>query len=166
MGRLAWLYGSFSGRIGRGTWWAALLLLLGVETAFNFGLSRLLADDAPWLDGTLGALWFDSTWPSLRRIIVDASGWITAAVFFWPNLAFNVKRLHDRGLSGWYTLVFLVPFFITSALTAMPFSATPSVPAVTALAHLAGAFPSLWFFVATGFLPGTRGPNRYGPQPS
>ncbi len=46
-----------------------------------------------------------------------------------------IRRLHDRNMSGWWYLVLLVPF-----------------------ANLAIAF-------IIGFLPGTPGPNRFGPDP-
>lgn len=45
-----------------------------------------------------------------------------------------VKRWHDRGKSGWWILINLVP-----------------------------GIGQLWSLIETGFLPGTRGPNRYGP---
>lgn len=54
----------------------------------------------------------------------------------WPALAVSVKRWHDRGKSGWWVLINLVP--------------------------LVGW---LWAVVETGFLRGTPGPNRYGDDP-
>ena len=51
------------------------------------------------------------------------------------ELALGVKRLHDRDMSGWWTLISFVPF---------------------------GGFILL---VILGFLDGTQGPNRFGPSP-
>ena len=54
----------------------------------------------------------------------------------WPGLAVAIKRAHDRNRSGWFLLVMLIP--------------------------IAGA---IWLLVELGFLPGTPGPNRFGPPP-
>ena len=48
----------------------------------------------------------------------------------------QVKRWHDRGKSGWWVLIALIP--------------------------LVGP---IWAIIETGFLPGTSGPNEYGPDP-
>lgn len=58
------------------------------------------------------------------------------AALAWPMLALQAKRWHDRGKSAWWLLINLVPY--------------------------AGA---LWVFIECGFLPGTAGGNRYGPDP-
>ncbi len=55
---------------------------------------------------------------------------------FWPWLAVNVKRLHDRGKSGWFLLILLIP-----------------------------VLGALWLIVEVWFLPGQRGANRFGPDP-
>lgn len=54
----------------------------------------------------------------------------------WPALAGYVKRLHDRDMSGWWLLIAFVPV-------------------VGGLALL----------IICGFLKGTSGPNRFGPDP-
>jgi uncharacterized membrane protein YhaH (DUF805 family) len=55
----------------------------------------------------------------------------------WIALALHAKRWHDRGKSGWWTLIVLVPFI--------------------------GA---IWLFVELGCLRGTVGPNQYGADPT
>ena len=54
----------------------------------------------------------------------------------WIGLAVSVKRWHDRGKSGWWMLIAFVP-----------------------------VIGPIWQWVETGFLRGTNGPNRYGPEP-
>ncbi len=56
---------------------------------------------------------------------------------FWPLLCVTVciRRLHDRNMSGWWFLVLLVPI------------------------------ASLVMLFIIMFLPGTPGPNRFGPDP-
>lgn len=59
-----------------------------------------------------------------------------AVVFVWSGLAISVKRWHDRNKSGWWVLIGFVPV----------------------IGHL-------WFLIECGLLPGTPGPNDYGPDP-
>ena len=52
----------------------------------------------------------------------------------WAGVCLGIKRYHDRDKSGTWLLIQFVPFI--------------------------GA---IWYFVEAGFLPGTPGPNRFGP---
>ena len=63
-------------------------------------------------------------------------------VVFIPGIAVTVRRLHDRDMSGWWYLGVLVGSMI-------PFI---------------GFLISIGFLVLM-FLPGTPGPNRFGPDP-
>ena len=67
---------------------------------------------------------------------------IFALAAFIPNLALNVRRLHDRNMSGWFLLLLIV-------LSAVPFI---------------GILVSIGWLVLM-LLPGTPGPNKYGPDP-
>jgi len=60
---------------------------------------------------------------------------IVSVVTFWPDIAIAVKRCHDRDRSGWFVLVSLIPIV------------------------------NLWYIVEIGFLKGTTGSNRFGPDP-
>lgn len=60
---------------------------------------------------------------------------IFALATFIPNLAVAIRRLHDTDRSGWWLLIGLIP--------------------------LVGAIVLLVFFLTDG----TRGPNRFGPDP-
>ncbi len=64
-----------------------------------------------------------------------ASG-ILGLLFIYPALAVYAKRCHDRDKSAWWLLLLLVP--------------------------LVGA---IWLIVDLGILEGTRGDNRFGPDP-
>ena len=57
-------------------------------------------------------------------------------LLFWSCACLAIKRFHDRGKSGAWVLILLVPFV-----------------------------GPLWYLVEVGFLPGTAGPNRFGPEP-
>jgi uncharacterized membrane protein YhaH (DUF805 family) len=54
----------------------------------------------------------------------------------WPSIAVGAKRCHDRDRSGWFLLIGLIPIL--------------------------GA---IWLLIDLGFLRGTSGPNRFGPDP-
>jgi uncharacterized membrane protein YhaH (DUF805 family) len=65
-------------------------------------------------------------------ILLFLVGIILCAVY----LSNIMRRFHDRGKSGWWTLIIFVPFI-----------------------------GFLWMIVECGFLKGTTGPNQYGPDP-
>ncbi|MCK5503818.1 MAG: DUF805 domain-containing protein, partial [Thermodesulfovibrionia bacterium] len=55
---------------------------------------------------------------------------------FWPSIAVQAKRWHDRNKSGWWIAIGLVPIV-----------------------------GPIWAFIENGFLPGDPGKNRFGPAP-
>jgi uncharacterized membrane protein YhaH (DUF805 family) len=67
-------------------------------------------------------------------------GYLIGGVFYigliWVGLAISIKRWHDRDKSGWWILISFIPLI-----------------------------GPIWALVETGFLPGTEGPNQYGPDP-
>jgi len=101
---------SFEGRINRAKFWLYSLLL------FPIWLIGLIIDIS--VSGEPGVFY-----------------WLAIILCFWPSLALNVKRFHDRDKSGWFYLVAFVPIV------------------------------SLWYLVEIGFLKGTDGDNRFGPDP-
>ena len=64
------------------------------------------------------------------------SFFVLVAVTIFLTIAVSVKRCHDRNRSGWFLLVYLVP-----------------------------VIGQLWVWVELGFLRGTAGANRFGPDP-
>ena len=82
----------------------------------------------------------------------------------WVGLALTVRRLHDRNKAWWWVLIFVIlPEALTTPLDSVDPSASPSVAAI--VLALVGAGLSLWALVELGFLPGTKGDNRFGPDP-
>ena len=65
-----------------------------------------------------------------------------ALAAFIPNIAVTVRRLHDRDMSGWWYLGFVIA------------GALPIVGVVASR-----------IFLVLMFLPGTEGPNRFGEDP-
>jgi uncharacterized membrane protein YhaH (DUF805 family) len=96
-----------------------------------------------------------------------------------PNLGFltlvAVLRLHDRDEPGWlapaYTI--LPPFFILLSavlwarhfVAALDGSVPPPFPILPVLDTVLAVALLAWSLVELGIRPGTKGPNRYGPDP-
>ena len=68
--------------------------------------------------------------------LVQLLQFLVALALLYPSLAVAAKRWHDRDKSGWWTLIVLIP--------------------------LVGP---LWYVIECGFLRGTDGPSRFGPDP-
>ena len=82
---------------------------------------------------------FDPNNPQAAGAGMGVMGIIILIVYIamlWPALAIGVKRWHDRDKSGWWVLIALVPII-----------------------------GGLWYLIECGFLEGTKGPNKYGPDP-
>ncbi len=82
-------------------------------------------------------------------------------VLLWPNIAVMVKRIHDRNKSGWIVLAFYVPLFL-SIVARMSIGIGHPVAVFFNLIVLA---VGIWFLIDFGFMRGTIGENRYGPDP-
>ena len=97
------------GRIGRRRWW-----LWGVAMPIGMGLYFTVL------------LRVAGVAPRSTDILVNL-------LLFWPTLAVSVKRWHDRGKSGWWVLIALVP-----------------------------VIGWVWVLIENGLLRGDAGPNRFG----
>ena len=136
----------FSGRIGRGTFWLGSLVLLLVLMASIVGLAGLMRPTG----ATQGEL-------TLLYASLFVALWVSAALI--------VKRLHDRDKSAlWYPLFGLGPF--VAYWLGVEFSSNISnqlSPAQLGFWLLSTGL-WIWALVELGFMPGTKGPNRYGPD--
>jgi len=141
---------SFTGRINRGKYWLAVLIYIAAWTTF-------IAGSMVWL----GGLNIDNLLSFAGAgLLIWLIGFILFIAGTWSGLAVGIKRLHDRDKSGWWMLLFwLGPSFLGSSNTAM---SDFSVGLILSLAAMAIV---IWAFVELGCLPGTPGPNQYGPDP-
>ena len=144
---------SFDGRIGRRTYWLAILALIVAVQVLTF---------APFL--------LDSEQAAV--LIIALTSQLVWLLSLWPLLALGSKRLHDRERNGWWLLVFwLLPFAlfcggISIYLFDDPRSGRSGDFATGSILIFAGLLPALWGIVELGFLPGTKGPNPYGADPA
>ena len=115
---------SFQGRANRAKFWLVNIGLIVVE-AIVFGVA--------------GGAAMTSGDPSAAMASMGVMGIVcllVLIVLFWIGLAIAVKRWHDRGKSGWWVLIALVP-----------------------------VIGGLWYLIECGFLKGTEGANAYGADP-
>lgn len=85
---------------------------------------------------------------------------------FALSLAVGVRRLHDRGRSGWWYLVFVIgPYVCAQGANELLAYQAPKNPLLSLPFSLAALGLGLWGMVEIGFLRGRTGPNRYGDDP-
>ena len=73
---------------------------------------------------------------SALRLLVLLLNMVIAIAQLFVGFFLGIKRYHDRNKSGWWVLIGVIPIV-----------------------------GQVWYFVETGFLRGTIGPNRFGPDP-
>lgn len=138
MGRL--LFG-FSGRLSRLRYFllslvpAIVFFFTGFVLAINFGMGLAGSNE--------------------RLLIAYAALFVLAWIV---GLSLTVRRLHDLNLTGWWILaIWIVP-------TAVEYGVVRSLQNPQLASTLSGAVAlliGLWLWLA----PGTRGANRFGPDP-
>jgi uncharacterized membrane protein YhaH (DUF805 family) len=138
------LFFSFRGRVNpAGYWLVSLTWFVLAIVLYNF-----------WpASGTLGV-------PIGANHPVDAVSLLAAVPPLASCFAVVVKRLHDRNKSAWWLLLFYYCPPIAETLASL--NALDSAMVFLNILSLA---ITLWAFVELGFLRGTFGPNRYGPDP-
>jgi len=151
---------SFKGRIQRLYWWVATIAAGAVA-----GIATTLLE---YFARSSGAFIPD---PSSGEIaptgIFGAAITAIGLANLWINLALSVKRLHDRDRTGAWVFLQILLVFLAVIMIVVAIAAPNDGPWVM-LAGLTGAVAfafSVWLFVELGFLRGTRGPNRFGPDP-
>lgn len=132
-------YAEFSGRSRRKEYWMYVLLIVIVAVVLSV------------IETALG----------MRQMILGMYGPLTLLLWLatlCPNIAVGVRRLHDTNRSGWWMLIGIVPYAISIALL---FSGNLVMAGILAFAALILGVVLLVFMV----LDGTKGPNKYGPDP-
>ena len=140
---------SFSGRINRASWWLALLI---VFVATGIGMSILQPD-----------LWdLDKEQPPLNSAVN-----VFILLLAVPSFAITIKRLNDRNWSHyvfWLVVIVSLPYYIAPFFGWFvddPFQWSK----VEYVAWVPSLLVTVWLLIDNGFLRGTEGPNRYGPDP-
>jgi uncharacterized membrane protein YhaH (DUF805 family) len=110
-------YGNFAGRARRREYWMFTLVsgIISLVLQLPFQIQNLTQA------GAGGEI--NPTGLGLLSIILTA---IYGLAVFVPSLAVGIRRLHDTGRSGWWTLIGLVPF--VGGIISLVFSVTDSQP--------------------------------------
>ena len=113
---------------------------------FYFSFRGRVNRSAYWLKWVLPTYGISVLMGLMCMLVVSLGGDTTALVgffilitlgpFFYIHLAVGAKRYHYRDKSAWWLLIAFIPII-----------------------------GSIWQFVELGFLKGTDGPNRFGPDP-
>ncbi len=131
---------SFHGRIDRKTYWIWNVIYYISIIGFGAGISKLF--------------------PAFSYLLLP----IFLLVLLIPDLAITTKRWHDRDKSI-YWLGLNIPLVIGRIATPMtsPMAQEPSTSQlfIASISLICG----LWILIECGFLKGTSGPNKYGPEP-
>lgn len=118
---------SFSGRIPRQTFWIWSIAMWGFLFVAGFIIGLVFGPSTP----PPGEM------PKSPGIIFSLLMLVLCISAIWVGIALQVKRWHDRGMSGWWVLISLIP--------------------------LVGAVRA---FVECGCLRGTVGRNQFGEDPT
>jgi len=92
-----------------------------------------------WLHGVLALLVAGVVLDGLlaiARVEPDTANGLVSLLLMWPLVAVSAKRQHDFNFSAWWALIHFLP-----------------------------AVGSIVLLLVDGLMPGTRGPNRFGPDP-
>jgi uncharacterized membrane protein YhaH (DUF805 family) len=120
-------YVSPRGRLARHPYWTR-----GLITFFLIGCAYAIFDRIAHLNGVFPLL---------------------VLALLWPNIAVMGRRLHDVGVSGWWSgAILLAPTFVMLVTRMYQYADYAMYTTSAAQALL-------------GVIPGTVGPNRFGPQP-
>jgi uncharacterized membrane protein YhaH (DUF805 family) len=162
------LLAPFQGRIGRGRYWRATLVILGSMIAALL-LLTLICDAFGIATGPVAINIIGisaSIEPADGEKAVRAALFphlaiiLMTLVFVWFFVAASIKRLHDRNRSGWWIIPFV---FATGIYSQFEDRLGGFWPA--SLIGLAVLIGSIWGGIEMYVLKGTRGPNRFGPDP-
>jgi len=150
-----WFLFSFEGRIDRAKFWLAAFIRFA--TVFSFMTIFLFV-----VAGILRASGNDFHSVSTRTMhpAFYLPGFPLFVIGVWLFAATSIKRLHDRGKTGWW----LAPFFMAPGLLDK-LSVWIDNPPLALLVSALSLGVSVWCFVELFCLGGRKGPNRFGSDP-
>jgi uncharacterized membrane protein YhaH (DUF805 family) len=133
------LYNGFHGRIGRQTFWIAMVVLAVAEF-----IAHVIAD----------------------QIEGDRLGAIVDLAFTYPEFAVSLKRAHDRNLPPWLIMAFFALGAMLDLFTVLGVAGSDEMPSMLALTvAVPFSVGGIALLIELGFRRGTVGPNDYGPDP-
>jgi len=139
------LFFSFRGRANRAGFWLVSVTWFLIGPVLYYAWTASDASKAPF---------------GVNRL-ADVTFILVAIPVLASCLAIGVTRLHDRNKSAWWISLF---YFCPPVVETLA-SLNDLDSALVVFLNILSLAITLWAFVELGFLRGTFGPNRYGPDP-
>jgi uncharacterized membrane protein YhaH (DUF805 family) len=159
---LAWLLFSFKGRLQRLYWWITNLAVPVVVGALSSAIEAMAQAHGMGLMN-METNEFEPT--GLLGALLSVIGLLN----LWITYALAAKRLHDRNHGGWWlmapTVTLLAAILVAFVMFSQPEGQREPWNSAAVILTLATLALGVWLFLEIGFLRGTDGPNRYGPDP-
>ena len=161
MQRLMRLYTGFAGRIGRQGFWIGAIILAVAGLALSALLAALGMGEVVSVTGTTQLSTGESSQFTRSTLVLTPWGQLLhSAIMTVPFAALSIKRRHDRDFSGLDILGFLALLLLIQLLAALGVSGD----LITAL-NFVQLIWGICLLILLGFLRGTAGPNKFGPDP-
>jgi uncharacterized membrane protein YhaH (DUF805 family) len=160
-----WLLLRFEGRIGRARYWLATLIILGSMISALLLLAAIcLGFGIPTGPLTINLIGISASFQlddaDAAGLLPHVANMLLTLMFAWFYATASIKRLHDRDKSGWW----MVPFIAATGLYSEFGGRLGGSWAAIGLGIVV-YIAFIWGLVEMYFLKGTRGPNRFGPDP-
>jgi uncharacterized membrane protein YhaH (DUF805 family) len=155
-------YAEFSGRSRRMEYWMWVLFQFLIGMAFWVvmmvvgGGMMMSGGDPRTMMAAGGAV-----------VIIMALFGLLWLAFLIPGIAVAVRRLHDTERTGWWVLAPLCGYVVMGIGAAL-IAASPDSPGLGGIVALIGWLMTIGLaitLIVFMFLEGTKGPNKYGPDP-
>jgi len=149
-------YFSFKGRLNRKPYWLRNLALFGIVLVLYLIFTVTVIGFSS-VQGATGV-------PGGVLSVMGIFGLLVlplAIAFYVSTFSLAARRLHDRNKSGWWLAGYFGAFVVIGGV-AEYFGEQSTVSLIF---QLIGFLIFLWYFVEIGFLKGTVGANKYGPDP-
>jgi uncharacterized membrane protein YhaH (DUF805 family) len=96
---------------------------------------------------------------SQQRMEYLAGAGVLALITVYAIVSVVIKRLHDRGRSGWWIILcYVMPIALAAAAPQLK----RMTPEYWWIGSVIAGLVGLWALIDLGFRRGTNGPNRYG----
>jgi uncharacterized membrane protein YhaH (DUF805 family) len=155
---------SFEGRAPRSEYWLFIGISIGYVFLMEIVVPSLVRSSGPEVSvEILPVVGFPRSGGPFEFLL-----FVLSLPLYWPALAIGVRRLHDRNKgSEWAWLLLGVPMLakLTMVLLDMGRMNLGIFRYPYFLILTASVAVSVWALVELGFLRGTEGDNRFGPDP-
>ncbi len=152
----------FRGRLNRAKYWLAALIYLVITSVPLVFLFWVFGTNGITSTAELASRLNDSGTASISLIVFLLIFALIIIAVVVSSLLVAIRRLHDRDKSGWWIIFF---YIFPSVLSSLAEAFQASSVSLAVLFNVGAVVISIWAFIELGFLRGTDGANRFGPDP-